>query len=45
MELSAKHKIEDRLNCIFLCVSCSCRDESEPHLTNLNLPLDPAQDF
>lgn len=39
----AVSKTQDRrqIKLQFLCVPCSCREESEPQLTNLNLPLDP----
>lgn len=46
MELSAKHKIEDRLNSIFLVflalVEMKVRHTSQ---SNLKLPLDPTQEF
>lgn len=46
MELSAKHKIEDRLNSIFLVflalVEMKVRHTSQ---SNLKLPLDPTQEL
>lgn len=41
----SKTQARRQIKLYFLCTSCSCRDESEPHLTNTNLPLDPIQEF
>lgn len=39
---SCQHNIREKIKLYFsLCVLCSCREESEPHLAKLNLPLDP----